>query len=59
MNTLKQRLVAYAEEWRTLRDEQIDLCEYISFDGYVEEQEAQLEARLGADQIEHLREFDP
>jgi len=58
MKTIKERILGYAEEWRTLRDEQIDLCEYISFDGYVEEQEAQLEARLAADIVEHLREFE-
>jgi len=58
MNTLKERLATYAQEWRELQYEQIE-WQYTTFASYIEEQEAQLEARLAADQIEHLREFDP
>lgn len=58
MNNIRERMIGYAREWRELQHQQIE-WEYPTFASYVEEQEAQLEARLAKDQIEHLREFDP
>lgn len=56
LERLKERLVGYYEEWRTIESEEV---QYPSFEAYVLEEETQLAERLEADLIEHLREFDP
>ena len=55
MSTLKERSVKYYEEWTLLQDGEV---EYPTFQTYILEQECQREARLEADRVEHLREFD-
>lgn len=56
LERLKERLVGYHQEWRTIESEEI---QYPSFEAYVLEEETQLAERLEADLIEHLKEFDP
>ena len=55
-NAFKERSVKYYEEWTLLQDGEV---EYPTFQDFCLEQECQREARLEADRVEHMREFDP